>query len=70
MPSLCGASFASMATEISMANDVANIMVQSKTRDNTLKAFCHNILTAIKPANGVTSIEKSGIPETTCINKN
>jgi hypothetical protein len=33
MPSLCGASLASMATEIIMANDVPNIMVQSKTRE-------------------------------------
>jgi uncharacterized protein YpbB len=65
MPSLWGVSFESMATEIITANDVANIVVQSMTQDDTLKAFCHHILTAIKHASGATSIEKSGIPKTT-----
>jgi hypothetical protein len=53
-----------MVTEIITANEVANIMVESKTRDDMLKAFCHHILTIIKPANGAGSIEKSGILET------
>jgi hypothetical protein len=57
MPSLCGVSSASMA------NDVPTIMVQSKTRDSALKAFCHNIITAIKHATGC-------IPETTRTEQN
>jgi hypothetical protein len=64
-PSLWGASLESMATEIITVNDVANIVVQSTTRDDTLEVFCHHILTAIKPARDATSVEKSGIPETT-----
>jgi hypothetical protein len=63
MPLLWGVSFASMATEILTVNDVANIVVQSKTQDDMLKAFCHHISTALKPANGAISIEKSGIKE-------
>jgi hypothetical protein len=66
MSSLWCVSFASMATEIITANDVANIVVQSKTQDDMLKVFCHHILTTLKPANGATSINKGGIPETTC----
>jgi hypothetical protein len=54
-----------MATEIITVNDVANIVVQSTTQDDMLKAFCHHILTTINPASGAASVEKSGIPETT-----